>query len=398
MGFLKGLGLALISILLFLSILLLGVGVTVNTTALNPSFINRQIERLDVASLIDESVSNDPAAAELPQAMRDFLKNGLPAFSQEIKTAAKDANSRLFDYLLGRIDTLDLGAVLGDTVLEPDLVYSLADKIDWPSLVDEQVRKELLKNGGVDPTFGYLLDYIGDAAVKLDPWIKSTLREIVPPVHDYLLGKTQTLDVSISLEQPTVVLYSTFLDAFNRFPPPQLAGLSAAQKQAAFNNFFFFEFIPALPAAIDIDSSFFSGAPQEIAQGFSDLKTGLEDAKAYLTYYWLAFYGLIIFIVLLFGLALLILRRFSGLLLFGGIILLIFGALGSIAVIVADSTVSAVDFGSVPAAIQSWLPGLVQNALNPFLFFSVGVGIAGIVAIVTSALMRREAPPKTAQT
>ncbi|PPD58236.1 hypothetical protein [Dehalogenimonas etheniformans] len=393
MGFLKGLGLAFLSILLFLSVLLLGVGITVNTTALNPGFINDQIERLDIAGIINEEISTDPSANDLPQTVRAFLNTELPAYSEQIKSAVKQANDRLYDYVLGRVDTLDLNSAIGDTVLDPELIYPLADKVDWPAVADELVRKEIAKNGGVDPTFAYLLDYIDDAAVKLDPWIKSTLREIVPPIHDYLLGQTQTLNVSISLEQPAVVLYSTFLDAFNRSPPPQLSGSSAAQKQAAFNNFFFVEVIPSLPAVIDIDPSFFGGAPQEINQGLADLRTGLGDVRTFVASYWLAFYGLIVLIVLLFGLSWLILRRVEKLLLFSGIILFILGSIGFVSVIVADSIISGIDFGSVPVAIQTWLPGTVQSVLRPFLFFNIAGGIIGVVAIVSSILIRRDVPP-----
>lgn len=393
MGFLKGIGLTFISIILFLSILLLGIGVTVNLTALNPGFVNRQIEKLDIAGLINEKISEDPSANDLPQAVRTFLDADLPTYSEEIKTAAEEANSRLYDYILGRTDTLDLNVVFGETILDPQLIYSLADRINWPSLADELVRKEIAKSGGVNPTFSYLLDYIDDAAVKLDPWFKSTLRQVVPPVRDYLLGQTQTLNVSISLEEPAAALYTTLLDAFNRFPPPELAGLSAAQKQAAFNSFFFFELIPSLPAVIDIDSSLFSGEPQDLNQGFADLKTGLDRTKSYVNDYWLAFYGLILLIALLMGFAFLILKRFSGWMLFIGVTLLVFGLSGFASAMVANSIITGIDFGSVPAAIQLWLPGVIQDALKPFIYFSIGAGILGIVAIVISILTRRRPGP-----
>ncbi|XUX00597.1 MAG: hypothetical protein TUN42_01050 [Dehalogenimonas sp.] len=151
MGFLKGLGLTLISVLLFLSVLLLGIGVTINTTALNPGFVNRQIERLDIAHLINEQISNDPSANDLPQAVQAFLNTEVPAYSQEIKSAVEQANDHLYDYVLGRVDTLDLDCAIGDTVLDPELIYALADKIDWPAVADELVRKEIAKNGGRRP-------------------------------------------------------------------------------------------------------------------------------------------------------------------------------------------------------------------------------------------------------
>jgi hypothetical protein len=394
MGFLKGLALSLLSVLLFLSVLLLGAGITLKLTVLNPHFINKQIQKLDLASLINETASDNPSANEMPEAIRKFLDTDLAKYSDELKAATEEANSRLYDYVLGRTKNLDLKTALGETVLAPQLIYSLTDKIDWPSFTDELIRKEINKQGGVDPSFSYLLDYIDDALVKLDPWFKSTLRQVVPQIHDYLLGQTQTLDVSISLEEPTNVLYSTLFDVFYRFPPPELAGFSASQKQLEFNNFFYFQVVPSLPAVIDLDSSFFSGAPQDLNQAFSDLKTGIDRIKSHVSKYWLAFFGLILVTVLLFALAFLILRRLAKLLLLGGVILFILGLIGFVASMVANSEIAGIDLGSVPTAVQIWLPGVIQSILRPFLWFSLGAGILGTVGIVISITMN----PHPAQT
>jgi hypothetical protein len=392
MGFLKGLGLAVISILLFLSLLVTGVGVTLNFTALNPGFINRQIDDLDVTALLSEGIDDSPSSGDVPQAIREFLNNELPDYSEEIKAAVKEANNRFYDYLLGRTDTLDLKVVFGETILDPELIYSLADKINWPNLADELIREEIAENGGIDPAFVYLLDYIDDAAVKLEPWFKDSLREIVPPVHDYLLGQSQTLDIHISLEEPATVLYETLFDVFNRFPPPELAGLSPDQRQMAFNAFFFFELIPTLPTEINIDSAFFSGAPQNLNQAFTDLKTEVDRVKGYVTTYWMVFYGLILFIVVLLALAFLITGRAKKALLFGGIVFFVFGLIGFVSAMVANSMAPGFDFGGVPAAVDVWLPEVIQDALRPFLFFSIGAGVLGIAGILASVLMHPHPP------
>ncbi len=397
MGFLKGLGLAVISILLFLSLLLLAVGVTLNFTVLNPGFVNRQIDDLDVTALLSEGITDSPSANELPQAIREFLNNELPDYSEELKAAVKEANNRFYDYLLGRAGTLDLKVVFGETILDPELIYSLADKINWPNLADELIRKEIAENGGIDPAFVYLLDYIDDAAVKLEPWFKDSLREIVPPVHDYLLGQSQTLDVHVSLEEPALVLYETLFDVFSRFPPPEFANLTPAQRQLAFNAFFFFELLPNLPTEINIDSAFFSGAPQSLNQVFADLKTEVDRVKGYISTYWMVFYGLILFVIVLLGMAFLITGRVKKALLFGGIIFFVFGLIGFVSAMVANSMAPGFDFGGVPIAVEVWLPGVVQNALRPFLFFSIGAGVLGIAGILGSVLMHPHPPQPFSQ-
>ncbi len=392
MGFLKGLGLAVISILLLLSLLVLAVGVTLNFTVLNPGFVNRQIDDLDVTALLSEGITDSPSANDLPQAIRDFLDHQLSDYSEELKAAVKEANNRFYDYLLGRTDTLDLKMVFGETILDPELIYSLADKINWPDLADELIRKEVEENGGIDPAFTYLLDYVDDAAVKLEPWFKDTLRGIVPPVHDYLLGQSQTLDVHISLVVPAEVLYETLFDVFSRFPPPEFANMTPTQRQLAFNAFFFFELIPTLPTEINIDSAFFSGAPQDLNQAFADLNTEVDRVKSDITTYWIVFYGLILFVLVLLGLAFLITGRVKKALLFGGVIFFAFGLIGFVSAMVANSMAPGFDFGGVPAAVEVWLPGVVQNALRPFLFFSIGAGVLGIAGILGSVLMHPHPP------
>ena len=390
MGFLKGFALAIISILLFLSLLLVGTGVTVNFTLLNPGFINGQIENLDLAGVVRETVNDSATVNDVPQAVRDFIDNELPGYSEELKAAVSAAIDRLYDYILGRTDTLDLKVVLGETVLAPDLIYSLADKINWPDLAEELVRENIATD--LDPTFSYLVDYIDDATLKMEPWIKASLREIVPPVHDYLLGQVQTLDVFIPLDEPAIILYETLLDVFNRFPPPELAGLTPAQRQTAF-NFFFFDLISDIPPVIEINADSFAGAPESLNQAFIELKVQVDRLKDYTAIYWAAFYGLIVLIILLIGLSYLTLRRLYKTLAFCGIIFFVFGLIGFVAVMVTNAIINTgTDFGAVPVAVQVWLPGVVESALRPFLFFSIGAGVLGIAAIIASILMHPHRP------
>jgi hypothetical protein len=96
---------------------------------------------------------------------------------------------------------------------------------------------------------------------------------------------------------------------------------------------------------------------------------------------------------LLIGLAYLTLRRLRKTLLFSGIIFFAFGLIGFVAVMVTNAMITAsTDFGAVPSAIQVWLPGVVESALRPFMFFSIGAGALGIAAIIGSILMHPHHP------
>jgi hypothetical protein len=387
MGFLKGLALTLIGILLFLSIMLFGAGLTFNFTALSPTFVNRQIDDLDVAAIIKDSILEISAGNDVPDALREFLDGELPNYSVELKAAIAEAVDRLYDYILGRTDTLDLNVVIGETILDPELFYSLADKIDWPDLAEELVKRKI--GTELNPTLSYLADYVDDAMMELDPWFRQTLRRVVPPVHDYLLQLSPTLQVSVPLLEPAIVMYNTLYDIYTRFPPPELAGATPEERLAEFNNFFFFELIPDLPAAIEIDNTFFEGAPQSLTDGLAEIKVEIDRAKQNLVYYWLAFYSLGLFIIILVGLAFLIYRKAYKTLHFAGTVFFIFGLVGFVGVMVTNSMLNpgSVITSGMPSAVEFWLPGVIENALRPFLLFSIGMGALGLSGIVGSVLL-----------
>lgn len=387
MGFLKGLALGVVGFLLFVSLLALGAGTSINFTVLNPGFINGQIKKLDLADVITESVLDSGAVDDAPQAIRAFLQNGLPEYSDELKDAAAEATNLFYDYLLGRTDTLDLQITLGETVLAPELIYSLAEKIDWPDMAEELMKENAGRN--VDPVFIYLIDYIDDAAAKMETWANAALRDIVPPLHQYLLGSTDSLDIYVPLDEPFTTLYVTLFDVYTAFPPPELSGLTTNQKIAAFNEFFYFQLTYGWPDAIEINSSFFAGALEALNQGLIDLKGEIERLKGYVGDYWLAFYGLILFVLILIGLAYLVMRHKKKILLYGGSIFFVFGLVGFVSIMVTNAVIGInTDFGSVPSAFQYWLPGLVESALRPFLFFSIFAGVLGISAIITSLVIQ----------
>lgn len=384
MGFLRAVGLGIIGFVLFAALLLTGVGLTVQLTLLNPSFINNQVEKLDVAELLTEEVVASGAIRDMPDAVRLFLDEELPEYSGELKQAAVGAVDRFYDYILGRSDTLDLPQALGETVFDPQLVYSLADRLDWADLAEEM----MLRNLGTDlsPTFSYLTDYIGDAMVKLDGWFHDTLREVVPAFQQYMLGQSDELHYYIDLdEEPYRVIYQTMLDVYNQYPPPELAELSPLQKQMAFNYFFETEIAVFLQQPIDIDSAAFEGAPEALNQAFADLEAEIEQVKTYVGYFQAGFFGLLLGMALLLGLAYLMLRDRWKLMLYAGVVLFVYGLIAFVGIMVTNSVVGvSTDFGQVPAAVQLWLPGVVESATRPLLFFSIFTGALGLAGIILS--------------
>ena len=67
MNFLKGLAIGLLSLLLFLSLIIFGLALTLNNTILNPKFIASELDILPVSSLAEEIVSEQITEGELPE-------------------------------------------------------------------------------------------------------------------------------------------------------------------------------------------------------------------------------------------------------------------------------------------------------------------------------------------
>ena len=391
MGFLRGIGLGLTALLLFLTVALSGLAVNVSFTVLSPSFVKNQIEKLDLADVIREEVIDSGAIRDMPHAVSDFLNHELPEYSAELKQAVADAVDRFYDYLLGSTDTLDLPTALGETVLNTELLYSLADRIDWPDLAEELVQENI--QGQIDPVFVYLTDYVDDAMIRLNGWFKNSLRQIVDPLQEYLLGQRPDLRVSISLGEPASVLYQTLFEVYNRFPPPELNHLSPLEKQLAFDEFFFYQLTYGWPNSIDLDATAFEGTPESIATALDELNADIAQAKDYVNYFRLGMIGLLLVIAGLAGAAWLILRDRHKFLFFTGLTLFVTGLVGFVTVMVTNAAVGInTDFGSVPSAVHIWLPQLVESSIRPYLFFSILIGAVGITGIIMAQINRPRPP------
>jgi len=111
MKFLKGLGLAILSFLLFLSLSVFGLVLMINQTILNPDFVVSQVNRLDIAS-----IAGDMLREQMPQG-REFLDDvvlvnvvddTIADLEPWMKQQARDGIYSFYDYLEGRSQSLSL--------------------------------------------------------------------------------------------------------------------------------------------------------------------------------------------------------------------------------------------------------------------------------------------------
>jgi hypothetical protein len=111
MNFLKGFGLAILSLLLFLSLSVFGLVLTLNQTFLNPDFIVSQVDRLDIPSLAEDMLSQEvhpEAELLMGETLDEVVNDTIADLEPWMKEQARDGIYSFYDYLEGRSQSLSL--------------------------------------------------------------------------------------------------------------------------------------------------------------------------------------------------------------------------------------------------------------------------------------------------
>ena len=123
MNFLKGLALALLSFLLFLSLSVFGLVLTVNHTILNPDFVVSELNKLDISSLAEELISQQipPEGEFMTEALDDVIADLEPWIREQADVVIHTG----YDYLLG--DSQSLSVAIPLEPMKERLRYSMRE-------------------------------------------------------------------------------------------------------------------------------------------------------------------------------------------------------------------------------------------------------------------------------
>ena len=111
MKFLKGLALAILGFLLFLSLSVFGLALMLNQTILNPGFVASEVNKLDISSLTEEFlIEQIPQGGEayMVEAVNDTIADLEPWIKEQVSTVIYSG----YDYLEGRSQSLSLAISL----------------------------------------------------------------------------------------------------------------------------------------------------------------------------------------------------------------------------------------------------------------------------------------------
>ncbi len=334
------------------------------------------------------------------------------------------------------LSVFGIAFMLNNTLLNPDFVAAEVDKIDVSALTreltEEQIGEQLPEEALFikEAVYGVISDH--------EPWLKEQVNTAIYSGYDFFLGKSETLDIAISLEPLKESLRDSLWQTFNeqlplllpdlleyqlkpyldqhyeefieQIPeeylppgfselseeqvkphlyqfleeiagqvateeiPPELSGLLEDLAKPYFDQYYQ-DFAGQIPSELTLDES--AIPPEVMAQ--------LWQVRQYIGYFQTTYNYLIGFMVLLVLGIILIHRNVRDTTRALGIDLLIYGALEFAAVFLARNFApTSLPLSGVPSSLQMWLVELSGDLLAPLQTFSLGVLIAGVVLLVVS--------------
>ncbi len=381
-----------LGLILFLSLAVFGLTLTARTTALSAGFITSRLNDLPVSPLVHEIEPR--AVADNPE-VAGYIEGFVTQHEPEVKERLGNAIGDVYDYLLGRAPDLKLADTLEATILDPQLTTKLIGGLDKAFLA-EHFSDNILALIGNWPSDFPVKEYLGDVAVELGPWINEQAGVVVPPAYDYVLGKSQHLNVVISLEPVKESLRTVLEQAFLESPPPELAGLPPAVLEQEFDTRFE-QFARSIPATFTLNESFLGldKIRPDVAQALGDAEQALGEARGYIGYFQLGFGLSIGFILLLIAGIILVYRQIRAGTRVLGIVFLAYGTLELVGVFIVRSLARAqIMSADIPASVQEWLVRLAGGSLTPLLIFVIALLLVGAALVAVSFAYRSRRQPE----
>lgn len=346
--------------------------------------------------------------------------------------------------LLLSLSVFGIAFMLNSTLLNPDFVTSEVDKIDASALVRELTEEQIGEQ--LPEEFGFLEEAVYDVISDQEPLLKEQINTAIYSGYDYFLGKSERLNIVVSLERLKEDLRDSLWQKFSdylssditalpeylieplldqyypefagqilkEYLPPELADLPEDQLKEYIKQHFqeFAEQIPEIylsPELVELLKDqlepYFDQYYQEIAGQIPSEFTVDESSlppeamelirqvRQGIGYFQTGYYALIGFMVLLVAGIILINRNVRDTTRGLGITFLIYGVLEFAGVYFARNYVPmSLPLTDIPSSLQMWAMGLYSDLLAPLQTFSLGILIGGVILLVVSFVYKpREA-------
>lgn len=263
---------------------------------------------------------------------------------------------------------LGLAIDINSTLLNPQFVVNEAESLDINSIIHDYIADQLPSES--QP----YLPALDDTLVKIRPWIDQQIHDTVYGGYDYLLGKTDELNITISTDSIKPVLIDKITQIYLQSPPPEYQQLSLNQQKQYLLQYQQ-QFTDSIPATFIINPDLIGN------EGMQALLQAKEVIANFRTGYFVSIFGVIALILLI----ILILREKAAVFRSVGIIFLIDGLLGTIVFFSLRQFLPAiVPQESVPVLIHIWITQVIHDLFLPGGIFSLILLVAGIGLVVSA--------------
>jgi hypothetical protein len=266
---------------------------------------------------------------------------------------------------------------INSTLLNPQFVNREIQNLDIPAVVHETLTNQA---SSLDPTF---VTDIDQAITRIKPWIDTQVPFVIDSSYDYLLSKTDNLDISI----PTGEIEQTVLDSLTTIylkdPPAEYLSLPVSQRTQHIADLQK-QFTDAFPASIDVNAD---------SIGNADMQS-IERVRDIVGYVRITYFGLIGLCFLLILSIILILRDLKAMTRTFGLVFLILGFLLTAIFFILKLIVPGfIPTSDLPLHVRTWIPQVINDFFSPLGIFSISLLAVGVILLVISFFVKRKNQP-----
>jgi len=361
----KGIMVGVLSFFLMLSLVVFGVSFMVKSTAMNPDFITDRVDQTDITQLANDFVDEE-YIEEIPEDFRFFedvvyevLADHEPWLKEQFSTAVHEG----YDYLLNETDDLEI------TIPLESLKESVRDSLwlnfmeilpDWIASPNDEGLKNLIYENIYDFAGGIPEGHLPDEYSMLT---EAQLRQYVDAYFEDI--ESQLID--------------------GRLPPSLEAEIE--DLLLSYFNQYYDEIVEDIPSEIIINEDEIIINEDNIISIDTE---AVETVKRWVGVFNAIYYALIGFMVVLVAGIVLLHFNIKGSTRSLSKTFLIYGAIEFVSVMVARYLVpNFLPMDDLPVSFQNLITDTYTSVLNPLLWFSLGILIAGVALLLTSIFYRR---------
>lgn len=387
---------------------------------MNSQFIDSLLDNIDISRIVDEVMKEQTTSTGIAEdALQESLPTALKKLEPTIKRGLVVASDPVFKYLLGETQTINLKTVLRQNILNKALITEMVNALDINSIAKDMLGDQL------DMTLPQGITLNSSETDQLiavaEPAIKTGLISAADPIADYLLGIRPSFNLTVTWNPVSPTTKAIIKQAFLRQLPSSLANATQAQKDQAY-EIYWASAQSSIPTSFDIDSTMLGedlslsidNALTSAQNGLADARNGINDAaiqlednlgivRPYIRMFQLAYWGLILLILLVIGGIILINRSIKGATRNLGINFLVYGGINLIGVLILKTTIGNPQFiqrfitGEIPDFALNVLSPIIQRLTQPLFMFTLACTIIGIVLLVVSLYLNKKTDAVTNQ-